>query len=295
MPRSYRIAALAAPGDGGDAGRAAPGPGQARRYAGPTERGFLLPNGWTLSPAGDQVVTTDMVLDILPTPDGKHALVATSGYNAHELIVVDLASKQVVDKETVRQSWFGLALDAEAGQGLVVRRRRRPASTPSTSRARADPHQRPPSPCPTPDAEGEGRRRHARRRAEPGPNHFKAGLALRPGGETLYSLDIDAGTLTADRHHRPEARRGPPRSASRPYDVASPATASCSTSPTGPAGPSWRSRPERPPRRRHDRRRRAPQPDRRPPRGRPDLRRLRVEQLRLGDRHRRGASSPRRS
>ena len=53
------------------------------RVPGPTENGFLLPNGWTISPAGDQVVTTDMVLDILPLPDGKHAMVASSGFNAH--------------------------------------------------------------------------------------------------------------------------------------------------------------------------------------------------------------------
>ena len=26
------------------------------RPAGPTDRGFLLPNGWTITPAGDQVV-----------------------------------------------------------------------------------------------------------------------------------------------------------------------------------------------------------------------------------------------
>ena len=25
------------------------------RFAGPTDRGFLLPNGWTLSPAGEQI------------------------------------------------------------------------------------------------------------------------------------------------------------------------------------------------------------------------------------------------
>ena len=56
------------------------------RFAGPTERGFLLPNGWTVSPAGEQVELTDLPLNIIPLADGRHALVATSGYNAHELI-----------------------------------------------------------------------------------------------------------------------------------------------------------------------------------------------------------------
>ena len=57
----------------------------------PTGRGFLLPNGWTISPAGDQVGLTDLPLNILPLADGRHALVGTAGYNAHQLSLVDLA------------------------------------------------------------------------------------------------------------------------------------------------------------------------------------------------------------
>ena len=66
------------------------------RFAGPTERGFLLPNGWTVSPAGVQVELTDLPLNILPLADGRHALVATSGYNAHELSLVDLDTAKVI-------------------------------------------------------------------------------------------------------------------------------------------------------------------------------------------------------
>jgi hypothetical protein len=50
-------------------------------YAGPTENGFLLPNGWTLSPAGKQVPLGDLPLNIIPLADGRHALVATDGFN----------------------------------------------------------------------------------------------------------------------------------------------------------------------------------------------------------------------
>src|SRR4051794_6233264 len=58
------------------------------RYAGPTNGGFLLPNGWTIPPAGRHVVLTDMPLNIVPLSGGRSALVATSGYNAHEMSVV---------------------------------------------------------------------------------------------------------------------------------------------------------------------------------------------------------------
>ena len=83
---------------------------------GPTGKGFLLPNGWTVSPAGDQVTLTDLPLNIIPLDDGRHALAATSGYNAHELSLVDLAGKKVVAKLTVKQSWFGLAVDQATGR-----------------------------------------------------------------------------------------------------------------------------------------------------------------------------------
>ena len=197
----------------------------APRLPGKTEQGFLLPNGWTLSPAGEQVITTDMVLDILPLPDGKHAMVASSGYNAHELIVVDLATKQVVDKETVRQSWFGLASDMESGrvwwsggggdmihgydlkghdltrtspvEPVPAKKRDNPEATAAVPKVEVKVE------APTPKAD---------------PHKFKAGLTFDPASKTLYSLDIDAATITAI---DPQGQR-PERSAKlggRPYDV----------------------------------------------------------------------------
>jgi YVTN family beta-propeller protein len=85
-------------------------------YAGPSGAGFLLPNGWRLTPVGDQIPLTDLPLNILTSADGKYALVATSGYNAHELTVIELANRTKADVETVKQSWFGLALDPATGR-----------------------------------------------------------------------------------------------------------------------------------------------------------------------------------
>lgn len=85
------------------------GPTSGARYAGPTENGFLLPNGWTLTPAGDQVEITDLPLNILVLKSGKFALVGTAGYNAHKLSLIDLQSKKIVSDITASQSWFGLA------------------------------------------------------------------------------------------------------------------------------------------------------------------------------------------
>src|SRR5262249_57035941 len=72
------------------------------RFPGPTDTGFLLPNGWHLTPAGKHLVTTDLPLNIIPLKDGKHALVATSGFNQHDLTLVSLdgSEPRALDKQS---------------------------------------------------------------------------------------------------------------------------------------------------------------------------------------------------
>ena len=85
----------------------------APRYAGPSDNGFLLPNGWTLKPAGEHVPLPDLPLNIIALADNRHALTSTAGYNAHELSLIDLDARRVVDRQAVRQSWFGLAMSTK--------------------------------------------------------------------------------------------------------------------------------------------------------------------------------------
>src|SRR5271165_1558914 len=75
---------------------------EAPRYAGRVEQGFLLPNGWILKPAGEQVPLADLPLGILALPDNRHVLAATAGYNAHELSLIDLDARKVIDRQSVR-------------------------------------------------------------------------------------------------------------------------------------------------------------------------------------------------
>jgi YVTN family beta-propeller protein len=82
-------------------------------FPGPTPTGFLLPNGWHLTPVGRHVEITDLPLNIHPLKDGKHALVTTNGFNRHEVSLVDLTEGKVVAAEWARQSWFGFAVNRE--------------------------------------------------------------------------------------------------------------------------------------------------------------------------------------
>ena len=80
------------------------------------EQQTLLPNGWKLTPAGRQVILTDLPLNILTSPDGRYAFVATNGYNSHDFTVIDLQTSEKIATESVFQSWFGLAADFNTGK-----------------------------------------------------------------------------------------------------------------------------------------------------------------------------------
>src|SRR6201991_5215462 len=80
---------------------------------GPTKDGFLLPNGWHLTPVGKHVEITDLPLNIQPLKDNRHAIVTTNGFNKHEISLVDLQDGKVVAAEWARQSWFGFALNKD--------------------------------------------------------------------------------------------------------------------------------------------------------------------------------------
>lgn len=91
-------------------------PALASEFAGQKEGSYLLPNGWRLTPVGEQVALKDLPLNIVATPDGKYAIAATAGYNAHELSVIELATRKRVAVQTKKNSWFGLSFDAPTGR-----------------------------------------------------------------------------------------------------------------------------------------------------------------------------------
>ncbi|MHB1556548.1 MAG: beta-propeller fold lactonase family protein [Isosphaeraceae bacterium] len=177
------------------------------RFAGPTERGFLLPNGWKLEPAGEHVILADLPLNIVPLDDNRRVLVATDGFNKHELTLINLAEKKVVARQETRQSWFGLARDRETGRiwwsgggADVLHAYRLEGDT----LARTDPAE----PLPAPRA--------ARTAA---PRHFRAGIALDARRRVLYSLDLDGGTIHVIEPDTLKAVRSAPAGV-KPYDVA---------------------------------------------------------------------------
>ena len=187
-------------------GQATPEAGKPR-YPGPVPGGYLLPNGWTITPTGRQVELSDLPLNIIV--EGDKAFVATSGFNRHSLSIIDLNAAKVLDEATVRQSWFGLARDAATdriwwaggGHGQIHAFGMKDGKLNQTSAK-----------------EGVGITEGVRLPTIDPTAGFRSGILLEKGGKSLVSLDINKGLIL-----RVDAETGKTVRTStiggRPYDV----------------------------------------------------------------------------
>ena len=71
----------------------------------------LLPNQWSLRPAGRQVALGDFPVQVAIHPGGEFAAVLHCGYGPHEVVVVDIARAKVVTRVTLDEAFYGLAFD----------------------------------------------------------------------------------------------------------------------------------------------------------------------------------------
>jgi DNA-binding beta-propeller fold protein YncE len=104
----------AADGDGGATKAAAP------RLPGQQPRGeVLLPNQWSLMPAGEQVALGDFPINIALHPKGAWAAILHAGYGDHEVVIVDLKTSKVASRVILPQCFYGICFDPD-GRRLYV-------------------------------------------------------------------------------------------------------------------------------------------------------------------------------
>ena len=172
---------------------------EAPRYAGPTDKGFLLPNGWTLKPAGEHVPLADLPLNIIPLADSGTRWPPPAVTTPTSCRSSTCKRRKVVDHQTVRQSWFGLALAPEAdriwwsgGGGNMLHAFR-------LADRRLIAHDRP-------------RTRDEGQRSAQEPSHFRSGLALDAASQSCSTRSTSTrGTISAldlDRSKGAEVRAG---------------------------------------------------------------------------------------
>jgi YVTN family beta-propeller protein len=69
----------------------------------------LLPNGWSIAPAGRHLDAGDLPLAMALHPDGRHLVITNNGWSKPSLRVVDLERQQVIQKMAVDHAWLGVA------------------------------------------------------------------------------------------------------------------------------------------------------------------------------------------
>ena len=79
----------------------------------------LLPNGWSLRPAGQQIDLGDFPSRMELTPDGKFAAILHSGWGTHEIRIVSITEKKLTSSVVVDQTFQGLRF-SEDGSKLFV-------------------------------------------------------------------------------------------------------------------------------------------------------------------------------
>ena len=86
-----------------------PAPGAA-----PTGR-ILLPNGWSLSPAGTGpgLALGDLPLNMQLTRSGQLLAVTNNGQSKQSIQLIDPRAGKLLDEATIRKSWYGLKFSAD--------------------------------------------------------------------------------------------------------------------------------------------------------------------------------------
>jgi DNA-binding beta-propeller fold protein YncE len=73
----------------------------------------LLPNGWTLSPAGRSLPLGDLPLNIAVSKSKKLMAVTNNGQSVQSIQLIDPATEKILDNVEVPKCWYGLKFSAD--------------------------------------------------------------------------------------------------------------------------------------------------------------------------------------
>jgi YVTN family beta-propeller protein len=192
--------------DGSPAATTAPVPRQGVVWPGMTAAGtVVLPNGWSLKPAGRQSLLGDLPVQIAVHPSEPVLAILHAGYGEHEIVTVNSASGAVIGRVALRASFAGLVWSADgkhlfAGGGFDDQICRFDHAGGLLSRKTVFAY---------PEAGGNSARASAQRPEERDQHQrVPAGLALTKDGKTLYvaaafghsvgRFDAESGTFQGE-------------------------------------------------------------------------------------------------
>ncbi|MEJ7779328.1 MAG: bifunctional YncE family protein/alkaline phosphatase family protein [Daejeonella sp.] len=73
----------------------------------------LLPNGWSLSPAGRSLPLGDLPLNIQVSPSQKLMAVTNNGQSKQTIQLIDPVNETILDDKPIGKSWYGLKFSAD--------------------------------------------------------------------------------------------------------------------------------------------------------------------------------------
>lgn len=73
----------------------------------------LLPNGWSLSPAGRSLQLGDLPLNIQISPSQKLMAVTNNGQSKHSIQLIDPQSEKILHEQPIGKAWYGLKFSAD--------------------------------------------------------------------------------------------------------------------------------------------------------------------------------------
>eukprot|EP01132_Coremiostelium_polycephalum_P021014 gene21014-24975_t len=79
----------------------------------PSASKILLPNGWSLSPAGRSLPLGDLPLNIQLSRSGKLLAVTNNGQGKQTLQLIDPKKESLLDQVPIGKSWYGLQFSAD--------------------------------------------------------------------------------------------------------------------------------------------------------------------------------------
>ena len=73
----------------------------------------MLPNGWTLSPAGKSLPLGDLPLNMAVSKSKKLMAITNNGQSTQSIQLINLVSNTVLDNIKIDKSWLGIAFSAD--------------------------------------------------------------------------------------------------------------------------------------------------------------------------------------
>ncbi|MEX2235415.1 MAG: hypothetical protein WD824_24850 [Cyclobacteriaceae bacterium] len=79
----------------------------------------MLPNGWSLSPAGKKIPLGDLPLNLVVSAAAKLMAVTNNGQSRQTITLIDPVNETILDETEINKSWYGLVFNQD-GTKLFV-------------------------------------------------------------------------------------------------------------------------------------------------------------------------------